>query len=100
MRGSIREVHMDMVDATALEMVCKVKGITRALLCLHTGAIFPLMPVDQFLRPFAVRFRVSFRNLQDFLRMRVMNWCSQTGDVVVSQAGVMGLNLAYFEFIT
>jgi hypothetical protein len=51
---------MNMIDSPALEMVGKVKGITRALLCLHAGAIFPLVPVNQVLGPFAVRFRVLF----------------------------------------
>src|SRR5437868_13888796 len=91
---------MDMVDATALEMVRKVKGITRALLCLHTGAIFPLVPVDQVLWPFAVRFRVPFRNLQDFLRRRVVNWRSQTGDVLVAQTGKGWIDRADLEFQT
>ena len=60
MRRSIREVHMKMIDAASLEMVGKVKSITRALLCLHAGAIFPLVPVNQVLGPFAVCFRVLF----------------------------------------
>ena len=47
MRRSIREVNMNMIDAAALEMIGKVKGIARALLCLDAGAIFPLVPVNQ-----------------------------------------------------
>ena len=43
MRRSIREVNMNMIDAAALEMVGKVKGIARALLCLGAGAIFSLV---------------------------------------------------------
>jgi hypothetical protein len=62
-RRSIREVHMNMIHAAALEMIGKVKGITRALLCLDAGAIFSLVPVNQVARPFAIRFRILFGNL-------------------------------------
>jgi hypothetical protein len=51
---------MNMIDAAALEMVGKVKGIARALFCLHAGTIFSLVPVNQVARPFAVRFRILF----------------------------------------
>jgi hypothetical protein len=60
MRRSIREVNMNMIDSAALEIVGKVKGITRTLLCLRTGTIFLLMPVNQVARPFALRFRALF----------------------------------------
>ena len=49
-----------MIHAAALEMVGKVKGVARALPCLHTGAILSLMPGNQIARPRAVRFRGLF----------------------------------------
>ncbi len=60
MRRSIREVNMNMIDTAALEMVGKVKSISRALLRLDTRAILSLVPINQVARPFAVHFRIFF----------------------------------------
>jgi hypothetical protein len=51
---------MNMIDPAALEMVGKVKGVARALFCLHARAIFLVVLLNQVARPFAVCFSIVF----------------------------------------
>ena len=74
MRRSIREVNMNMIDAAALEMVGKVKGIARALLCLGAGAIFSLVPVNQDRVAICRSFSHSFLKSLRFLAAARNEW--------------------------
>ena len=61
-RRAIREVHMKMIDPAAREEVRKIESVARSLLCLHAGAIFLLVPIDEIAWPFAANFRILLRD--------------------------------------
>src|SRR5207248_4139909 len=84
-RRAVGEVNVKMIDSIAREKVREIERIARTLLGLDLVPVFPLVPIYEFLGPFAGCFRILLPNSQDFLRSRVPDGGAALGDIFVTQ---------------
>src|SRR6266496_537162 len=77
--------NMKVIYTVTREKVGEIEGVACALFSLNTGAVFSLVQLDKFARPFASRLRILFPDSQNLLWPCVMNWRAQPGDMFMAQ---------------
>src|SRR5215831_4504441 len=97
MRRAVSEMNVHMIGIVAREEVSKVKSIACALFCLGSRSIGSLVLFDQFAWPFAgcaPSFCILFPDSENLLGRRVVNRCTQPGNMFVPQTGERRMNRA------
>jgi len=96
-RCAIGKVNVKVIDTIAREKIREIERIARSLLGLDLLPVSSLVPIYEFLGPFAGCFRILFPDSQNFLRWRVTDRGAEPGDMFVTQTREWWVNRANFE---
>src|SRR6185437_12449446 len=80
-RGAVREMDMEMVNAFAAKQLREIARIAGPCGRLHRRAVFAFVRIDQFLRPSIFPSRILLPQPHDGRRWRVVNRCLELSRV-------------------